>query len=69
MTTCATPAALSRAHTRILGDLAVQLIDADSDTMGRAIRAAEQYLADSGHGDLRTINDAVRAGVAAARCP
>jgi hypothetical protein len=61
--------ALANAHTRILGDLSIQLIDADSATMDRAIRAAERHLADAGRTDETTTADAVRAGVAAARCP
>lgn len=46
-----------------------QLADTDSATMLRALRAAGSYLADTFRTDETTIAAAVRAGVAAARCP
>lgn len=61
--------ALAHAHDRLLADLAEQLATADTATMARAIRAAEQHLADAGRTDATTIAAAVRAGTAAARCP
>lgn len=63
------PDALTRAHTRLLAELAEALPEADSATMERARHAAERHLTDAGDGSLRTILDAVRAGVAAAGCP
>lgn len=54
---------------RIRAELSQDLSDVDSATMQRACRAAEQLLDDSGNGDASPIAAAVRAGVAASRCP
>jgi hypothetical protein len=63
---CAHPNAIARAHTRILAELAEALPDAvTAADKQRAVAAAERHLGDAGDGSLRTILDAVRAGVAA----
>jgi hypothetical protein len=64
---CTLPSAIARAHTRVLAEVDEALPTATTEAKRRAVAIAERYLADAGDGSLRTINDAVRFGVAAAR--